>query len=141
MNIWTLMVCNCWNKIIWLLVFPQLKTKLVFVKIHHFSFPKTAWRANAPLESVYADICGPTRTPSLNNKRYFLFFVDDYYKMIWIFFLAKKLNAFTIFLQFKVFAEKQSVCQMKTLRTNRAEKQTFFSWLLQGKWHLEATYS
>jgi hypothetical protein len=45
-------------------------------------FLKTAWRANAPLELVHADIYGPTRTPSISNKRYFLLFVDDYSRMI-----------------------------------------------------------
>jgi len=53
-------------------------------KMHHFPFPKTGWRAIAPLELVYANICGPTRTPSMSNKRYFLLFIDDYSTMIWI---------------------------------------------------------
>jgi hypothetical protein len=83
-----------------------------------FHFLKTAWRANAPLELVYADICGLTRTPSMSNKRYFLLFDDDYSRMIWIYFLDKKLEAFLVFQQFKALVEKQSGCQMKTLRTD-----------------------
>jgi len=90
----------------------------VHEKIHRFHFPKTAWRANAPLELVYADICGATRTPSMSNKRYFLPFVDDYSRMIWIYFLDKKLEAFLVFMQLKALLEKQSGCQMKTLRTD-----------------------
>jgi hypothetical protein len=99
----------------------------VYGKVHHFPFSNTAWRAKAPLELVHADICGPTRTPSLNNKRYFLLFVDDYSKMIWIYFLNNKSDAFSVFLQFKALAEKQSGCQIKTLRTDheRIYIQTF----------------
>ena len=67
------------------------------------------------LELVHADICGPTRTPSFNDNRYFLLFVDDYTKMMWAYFLKQKSEAFNVFLQFKAFAEKQSSIKMKTL--------------------------
>lgn len=41
-----------------------------FGKFHHLPFTKTTWRTKAPLELVYADICGPTRTQSLKEKIY-----------------------------------------------------------------------
>jgi len=91
----------------------------IYGKMHRLPFPKTAWRAHAPLELVHADICGPTRTPSLSNKRYFLLFVDDYTRMMWIYFLDQKSEAFSFFLQFKALVERQSGHQMKTLRTDR----------------------
>ena len=91
----------------------------IYGKMHRLPFPKTAWRARAPLELVHSDICGPTRTPSLSNKRYFLLFVDDYTRMMWIYFLDQKSEAFTFFLQFKALVERQSGYQMKTLRTDR----------------------
>jgi transposase InsO family protein len=69
---------------------------------------------------VHADICWPTRTPSLSNKRYFLLFVGDYTRMMWIYFLDQKSEAFTFFLQFKALVERQSGYQMKTLRTDRS---------------------
>jgi hypothetical protein len=69
----------------------------VYEKMHHFSFTKTTWRTNTPLELIHADICGPIRTPSISNNRYFLLFVDDYFRMIWIYLLDKKSEAFSIF--------------------------------------------
>ena len=80
----------------------------IFGKMHRLPFPKTSWRAKAPLELVHADICCPTRTPSLNNKRYFILFVDDYTRMMWLYFLNAKSEAFSIFLQFKALVERQS---------------------------------
>ncbi|KAH9726202.1 hypothetical protein KPL70_008169 [Citrus sinensis] len=91
----------------------------IYGKMHRLPFPKNSRRAKAPLELVHADICGPTRTLSLNNKRYFIFFVDDYTRMMWIYFLSEKSEAFSTFLQFKALAERQSGCKMKTLRTDR----------------------
>ena len=73
----------------------------IYGKMHRLPFSKTSWRAKAPLKLVYADICGPTRTASLNNRRYFILFVDDYTRMMWIFFLAQKSEAFSAFLHFK----------------------------------------
>ncbi|KAH9681306.1 hypothetical protein KPL71_026926 [Citrus sinensis] len=94
----------------------------IYGKMHRLPFPKNSWRAKAPLELVHADICGPTRTFSLNNRRYFILFVDDYTRMMWIYFLNEKSEAFSTFLQFKALAERQSGCKMKTLRTDRGER-------------------
>lgn len=49
----------------------------VYGKIHQLHFPKTSWRAKAHLQLVRSDICGPVRTPSLNQKLYFIFFIDE----------------------------------------------------------------
>ncbi|KAL9413504.1 hypothetical protein AB3S75_042066 [Citrus x aurantiifolia] len=91
----------------------------IYGKMHRLPFPKNSWRAKVPLELVHADICGPTRTLSLNNRRYFILFVDDYTRMMWIYFLNEKSEAFSNFLRFKALAERQSGCKMKTLRTDR----------------------
>lgn len=88
-------------------------------KFHRLPFTKTSWRARRPLELVHADICGPTRTTSLNNRRYFLLFVDDYTRMMWVYILEQKSEAFTKFLEFKALAEKQSGHQLKVFRTDR----------------------
>ena len=86
---------------------------------HHLPFPKTSsWRAKAPLELVHADIFGPTRTPSLGNKRYFILFVDDYTRMVWLYFIQQKSYAFSKFMEFKALVERQSGLKMKTLRTD-----------------------
>ena len=87
----------------------------VYGKMHHLPFPKTSWRAKAPLELVHADIFGPTKTPSLGNKRYFIFFVDDYTRMVWLYFIQQKSDAFSKFLEFKALVERQSGLKMKTL--------------------------
>ena len=70
----------------------------------------------APLELVRADIFSPTRSPSLGNKRYFLLFIDDYTRMIWLYFIHAKLDAFSVFLEFKTLVERQSGYKIKTLR-------------------------
>jgi hypothetical protein len=40
-----------------------------------------------PLELIHIDICGPTRTQSLQGEKYFMLFIDDYSRMTWVTFL------------------------------------------------------
>ena len=78
-----------------------------------------AWRAVTCLELVHADLCGPMSVESLGGSRYFLLFTDDYSRMSWVYFLKYKSETFENFKKFKSFVEKQSGCQIKTLRTDR----------------------
>ena len=59
-------------------------------KMHRFPFTNTSQRAKAPLQLVHADIWGPTQHLSMGGKRYFLLFVDDYTRMMWVYFLEQK---------------------------------------------------
>ena len=46
-------------------------------------------------------------------------FADDYTRMMWIYFLDQKSEAFSFFLHFKALVVRQSGHQMKTLRIDR----------------------
>lgn len=95
----------------------QIYEDYIYGTLHWLPFPKIAWGAWAPLELVHIDICDPIRT--FNQKRYFSLFVDNYSRMIWVYFLEQKLEAFSSFLQFKAYVKWQSGYQMKTLRIDR----------------------
>lgn len=43
----------------------------IYSKFHRLPFTKTSWRAKALLELVHVNICGPARTPSINQKNIF----------------------------------------------------------------------
>ncbi|RZC11614.1 Retrovirus-related Pol polyprotein from transposon TNT 1-94 [Glycine soja] len=91
-------------------------------KMHRLPFPKTSWRAKAPLQLVHADIWGPSSTPSFGGRRYFLLFVDDYTRMMWVYFIQQKSDAFFCFKEFKALVKKQSGHSLKILRTDRGEE-------------------
>ena len=92
----------------------------VYGKQHRVPFQVgKSWRANEPLMLVHADICGPIQTSSLGESRYFLLFVDDLTRMCWVYFLKQKSEAFSSFVQFRAYVEKQSGYAIKILRTDR----------------------
>jgi len=89
-------------------------------KQHRSAFPTdAAKRASKPLELVHSDICGPMKTTSIAGSRYFLTFIDDLTRHIWVYFLKEKSQAFSKFKEFKVAAKNQSEAKIKVLRTDR----------------------
>lgn len=94
-------------------------------KQHRLPFPNdNAWRAKDLLELIHTDICGPMRTPSLENNRYFILFIDDFSRMTWVYFIKAKSEVFGIFKKFKALVEKQSGKQIKVLKSDRGKEYT-----------------
>ena len=89
------------------------------------SFPSgKAWRAMKVLELVHTDVCGPMRTPSLTQNRYFILFIDDYTRMTWVYFMREKSEVFKIFKKFKNLVENQSNQKIKVIRSDRRKEYT-----------------
>jgi len=55
---------------------------------------------NRVLQLLHMDLFGPTRTQSINGKRYYLIIVDDYSRFTWVYFLASKSETFSHFSKF-----------------------------------------
>ncbi|KAL0556644.1 hypothetical protein IC582_005158 [Cucumis melo] len=92
----------------------------ILAKHHRDSFPTgKAWRASKPLELIHTDWCGPMRTTTNGGNRYFITFIDDFSRKLWIYFLKEKSEALVCFKSFKAFTENQSGYKIKTLRSDR----------------------
>ncbi|KAL0441843.1 UNVERIFIED_CONTAM: Retrovirus-related Pol polyprotein from transposon TNT 1-94 [Sesamum radiatum] len=90
---------------------------------HKKPFPSgTSWRAKAVLELIHTDVCGPMRTPSHEQNRYFILFIDDYSRMTWVYFMREKSEVFKVFKKFKNLVEKQSGRSIKVLRSDRGKE-------------------
>jgi len=72
-----------------------------------------------PLELVHSDVCGPFRTRSPRGEEYFILFIDDFSRMVWIGLMKHKDEAFEKFKSFKALAEKESDHKIKCLRSDR----------------------
>ncbi|KAL4020109.1 hypothetical protein IC575_018876 [Cucumis melo] len=91
----------------------------ILAKHHRDSFPTgKAWRASKPLELIHTDLCGPMRTTTNGGNRYFITFIDDFSRKLWIYFLKEKSEALVCFKSFKAFTENQSGYKIKTLRSD-----------------------
>ena len=94
-------------------------------KMHMLPFPKgSGLRAKEKLELVHTDVCGPMRTTSFGNNKYFILFINDFTRMTWIYFLSEKTQVFDIFKKFVNLVETQSRCKLKILRSDNGKEYT-----------------
>jgi len=64
----------------------------------------------------------PNRVPSKSGAKYFIILIDDYSRMVWVYFLKTKDESFPIFVRWKTIVERQIERKVKLLRTdNRLE--------------------
>jgi hypothetical protein len=81
-------------------------------------FKTKEYSSSKPLELVHTDLCGPTRTKSIQGGHYFILFIDDYTRMAWVSFLKEKSEAFNKFKSFKAYVENETDFKIKCLRSN-----------------------
>ncbi len=78
---------------------------------------KKAGRAPAKekLELVHTDVWGPASVSSIGGKQYFVTFIDDHSKKLWVYFLRHKSNVFEAFKKWKVMVENETSLKIKKL--------------------------
>lgn len=88
-------------------------------KMTSSTFKRKSFLVEHLLDLVHTDLCGPIRTRSISSDRYFMIFIDDYSRMMWIIFLKDKNEDFGKFKAFKALAEKESGKKIKFMRTDQ----------------------
>jgi hypothetical protein len=68
------------------------------------------------MEIVHTDLVGLTTTKGLKGEKYFMLLVDDYTRMIAVFFLKNKSEAFENFKIYKEMVENRMDSKIKFLR-------------------------
>jgi hypothetical protein len=73
-------------------------------KAHHFPYPKSFSVSKHPLEFVFSDVWGPA-IESFGRKKYYVSFIDDFIKFVWIYTLKHKSEVFECFHNFQNLVE------------------------------------
>lgn len=66
-----------------------------------------AERAKNVLELIHTDICGPLPTGSWNGQWYFITFIDDYSRYVYLYLIHEKSKSLDVFKSFKAEVELQ----------------------------------
>lgn len=91
----------------------------VLGKFHKQSFPKAKHKCTEVLEYIHSDLWGSvSNEPTEVGCIYFVTFVDDFSKKVWIRFLCSKDEAFEKFAEWKLLVENQTEKKVKYLRTD-----------------------
>ncbi|XP_059623068.1 uncharacterized protein LOC132266233 [Cornus florida] len=82
------------------------------------SFHSKEINSSKALDLIYMDLCGPTRTTSIGGSKYFMILIDDFSRMVWVYFLKEKSEAITHFIKFVNLVENERSCTVKKLRSD-----------------------
>ena len=64
-------------------------------------------RTTQLFEIIYSDLSGKQVTPTYGNSLYYIIFIDDYTRMVWIFFLKNKSDTSKVIQEFITYVERQ----------------------------------
>jgi len=81
-------------------------------------------RSKELLGLVHSDVCGKISTKSIGGAEYFLTFIDDKTRYVWVYTLKHKAEVFDRFVEWKALVEKQSGQKLKVLRTDNGGEYT-----------------
>ena len=70
------------------------------------------------LELVHTDVCGPLKVRTLGGASYFLTFIDDCSRKVWVYLLSSKDQVLGKFKEFHVMVERQSGKKLKRVRSD-----------------------
>ena len=105
-------------------------SKLVFCeacpqgKQHRNKFSTNARRAKEPLKLVHSDLCGKMGEKSLSGAEYFLSFIDDSTRYVWVYFLKSKDEVFSKFVEWKAMVETSTGRKLKILHSDNGGEYT-----------------
>lgn len=89
-------------------------------KQHKIKFPKErVYIITKILELVHMDICGPLQTPTYYGFTNLIMFIDDMTRYTHVVLMRKKSVAYTNFLEYKTFVERQTNMKIKVIRSDQ----------------------
>jgi hypothetical protein len=70
------------------------------------------------LELVHTDLWGPSPIASLGGSRYYVTFIDDSSRKVWVYFLKNKSEVFETFKKWRAMVETETDLKLKCLRSD-----------------------
>ena len=81
-------------------------------------FQSTIHNTKGILDYAHIDVWGPAKVASLGGMHYFVTFVDDFSRRVWVYTMKAKDEVFEVFLNWKKMVETQTGGKIKRLRSD-----------------------
>ena len=88
-------------------------------KLHQIPVPSIPLKTTQPFQVLHSDVWGPAPLLSVDGYSYYISFVDDFTRYVWLFPLHQKSEAIAVFLHFNKLVERQFQTQIKCLQIDR----------------------
>lgn len=96
----------------------ELCRTCVLAKQIRNSYPSKGNRASEVLELIHTDVNGPLPSASLAGSKYFVTFIDDHSKKVFLYTMKLKSEVFDKLMEFKTLAENQTGKKIKRIRSD-----------------------
>jgi len=106
---------------------PKFGTEKVMSKVYEacqfgkqarHPFPaQTTHVSSKPLEMIHSDVW-TTKIKSIGGCKYYVSFINDHIRKVWVYFMKHKGDVFQHFSNFKAMVEKEKGVNIKCLRSN-----------------------
>lgn len=70
------------------------------------------------MELIHTDVWGPALVSSLRGSKYYMTFIDDVSRKVWVYFLKNKSNVFDTFKKWRALVENETYLKVKCLRSD-----------------------
>ncbi|KAH9754460.1 hypothetical protein KPL71_015451 [Citrus sinensis] len=87
-------------------------------KASRIKFESAVHTTKEKLGYIHSDLWGPAQVTSLGGCKFFLTFIDDFSRMVWVYALKTKDEVLEKFKRWKVLVENQTNLKVKVLRTD-----------------------
>ena len=73
---------------------------------------------------VYSDVCGPIEIEPIGGNKYFVTFIDDASRKLWVYILRTEDQVFQVFQKFHDLIERERGQNLKRLQTDNGGEYT-----------------
>ena len=87
-------------------------------KAYRIKFESAVHTTKEKLGYIHSDMWGPAQVTSLGGCKFFLTFINDFSRMVWVYALKTKDEVLEKFKRWKVLVENQTNLKVKVLRTD-----------------------
>jgi histone deacetylase 1/2 len=96
---------------------PYVCDSCRLAKSHQLPYPISTSRSTVPFEQVFSDVWSPVPL-STGKHAYYVSFIDDYSKFVWIYLLIKRSSVYQAFLNWQQYVERKFDRKIVTIQTD-----------------------
>ena len=77
------------------------------------AFPHDKHVSMRPLDVIHSDVWGPSKTATISGCRFYVTFIDDHTRKVWVYFMKEKSEVFSHFQKFKAMGlKRRKACKL-----------------------------
>lgn len=110
---------------------PVVCAPCQLAKSHRLPLYTSAFTSSSPLDLIYSDVWGHCTESSIYGNRYYVSFLDDFTKYLWLFPIKLKSDVATIFPDFLTQVERQFNTKLKAIQIDWGGEYRHFKYTLR----------